>query len=258
MNCQLLEFYMKREETTTINNAFYDDLEEGWHESTEHPIALLRSENELRNPWIQKILMSHVQEPCKILDIGCGGGFLTNFLAKQGHKVHGIDLSVQSLEIAKKHDETKSIDYQRAGAYELPYQDQTFDVVCAMNLMEHVERPAKVVAEASRVLKKDGFFFFHTFNRTFLSYFLVIKGMEWCFVNPPENIHVYFLFLKPKEIEMMCNNHGMQIVDIKGMRPNFSKSAFWKLAFHRKVDKDFSFIFTSSLKTGYVGYARKD
>lgn len=248
---------MEREKTPPINNAFYDDLKEKWHNCSDHPIALLRAENQLRNPWIQKIIKSHFKQPCKVLDIGCGGGFLTNYLAEKGHRVSGIDLSSESLEIAKKHDQTKRVAYQRASACELPFENHSFDAVCAMDLLEHVKTPALVVREASRILKKGGLFFFHTFNRNFLSYFMVIKAVEWCFANAPENLHVYPLFLKPKELKQMCQNHQMTVVEIKGMRPCYKNRSFWKMVFQRTVDDDFSFVFTSSLKTGYTGYAKK-
>ena len=241
-----------------INNAFYDELHEMWNESTDHPIALLRAENNLRNPWIQQVLSKVFPHPCKVLDIGCGGGYLTNSLAKKGHIVSGIDLSEQSLEIAKSQDTSHSVDYQRASAYELPYSDGLFDAVCAMDLLEHVEHPAQVVSEASRVLKKGGLFFFHTFNRNMLSYFMIIKGVEWCFSNAPPNMHVYPLFIKPEELKVFCKNHGLIVEEILGMRPDFSSKAFWKMVFTRKVEDDFRFIFTSSLKTGYSGYARRD
>lgn len=249
---------MERKKTIPINNAFYDDLHAKWHDSKDHPVALLRAENSLRNPWIQQILHNHFSNNCKILDIGCGGGFLTNFLADQSHEVFGVDLSTQSLEVAKQLDKTKKVSYQRASAYELPFGDQIFSVVCAMDLLEHVENPALVVKEASRVLRKDGLFFFHTFNRNLLSYFMVIKGVEWCFLNPPSNMHVYPLFIKPKELKKICENHHLKFCEILGMRPDYSQKAFWKMVFQRKVEEDFRFVFTSSLKTGYCGYAIKD
>ena len=237
-----------------INNAYYDELDEMWLDATDHPIALLRAENALRNPWIQEILVKTFSYPCKVLDVGCGGGYLTNFLAKKGHLVSGIDLSAQSLAIAKKHDETESVEYKRASAYELPFPDGSFDTVCAMDLLEHVEKPAQVIKEASRVLKKGGLFFFHTFNRNFLSYFMVIKGVEWCFSNAPRNMHVYPLFIKPEELKETCENQNIQIKEIKGVRPDFSKSAFWKMVLTKRVTEDFRFVFTNSLKTGYSGY----
>lgn len=246
-----------RKNQIPINNAFYDDLHEMWIDSADHPVALLRAENALRNPWIQGILAKQFPYPCKVLDIGCGGGYLTNFLAKKGHFVSGVDLSEQSLGVAKKHDETKSVEYRRASAYELPFSDGIFDVVCAMDLLEHVEKPAIVITEAARVLKKGGLFFFHTFNRNFLSYFMVIKGVEWCFANAPRNMHVYPLFIKPEELKSLCENRGLQVKEIRGVRPDFSSSAFWKMVLTKTVAEDFHFVFTRSLRTGYSGYASR-
>ncbi|NGX40032.1 MAG: Ubiquinone biosynthesis O-methyltransferase [Chlamydiae bacterium] len=247
----------RRKRTTPINNAFYDDLDEQWLTASDHPIALLRSENALRNPWIAKIVQSHFEAPCDVLDIGCGGGFLTNYLAEEGHKVSGIDLSVRSLEIAKKEDQTGKVSYQRASAYELPFGDGSFDVVCAMDLLEHVENPGLVIKESSRVLKKGGLFFFHTFNRNLLSYFMIIKGVDWCVANVPKNMHIYPLFIKPEEIRQICTDQGLEVEEIKGVRPDFSTKAFWKMVLTKKVADDFRFVFTSSLKTGYSGYSVK-
>ncbi|MGE5196294.1 MAG: class I SAM-dependent methyltransferase, partial [Anaerolineae bacterium] len=96
-----------------INNAFYDDLKEDWYETSSHPIAFLRKENELRNPWIQKTIRRHSQDTglsvSKILDMGCGAGFLANDLALQGYRVYGVDLSASSLEIGRQKDATKSV-----------------------------------------------------------------------------------------------------------------------------------------------------
>lgn len=248
---------MERKKHLPINNAFYDDLHEMWYESNDHPIALLRAENALRNPWIEKVIEEKIGKTCSILDVGCGGGFLTNYLAKKGHQVFGIDLSEKSLEIAKTSDTTESIHYALASAYELPFPDESFDVVSAMDLLEHVEKPELVIKEASRVLKKGGLFFFHTFNRNWTSYFIVIKGVEWCFSNAPPNMHIYPLFLKPAELDEMCERNQMKVETFLGVRPDFSNASFWKMVFRRKVDPHFRFRFTRSLKMGYSGYAQK-
>lgn len=247
----------RKKNRVPINNAFYDDLHDKWHNSKDHPVALLRAENNLRNPWIERVLHEHSMQNCKMLDIGCGGGFLTNFLAQQGYEVFGIDLSTQSLDIAKQLDETKKVVYKRASAYELPFKNEEFSAICAMDLLEHVENPVLVIKEAARVLKKGGLFFFHTFNRNMMSYFMIIKGVEWCFLNAPKNMHVYPLFIKPKELEKACENHGLKVCEILGVRPDFSQRAFWKMVFQRNVGDDFRFVFTNSLKTGYCGYAQK-
>jgi len=158
----------------TINNSFYDTLGEDWNEAYAHPVALLRAENRLRNPWIASQLLP----ASKVLDMGCGAGFLTNYLARLGHEVSGVDLSEQSLKVAQEKDFTRLVKYQVGDVAKLAFPDESFDVVTAMDLLEHVESPFKVISEASRLLKPGGLFFFHTFNRNFWSWLIVIKGVE--------------------------------------------------------------------------------
>lgn len=243
--------------TKSINNTFYDALGAQWHEGEDSPFVLLRAENALRNPWIEKIIQEKLRTKCSILDVGCGGGLLTNFLALQGHAVCGIDLSEESLKQAQARDVTKNVLYTPASAYHLPYANEQFDVVCAMDLLEHVEMPGRVIAEAARVLKKGGLFFFHTFNRNLLSWLMIIKGVEWFVPNTPENMHVYPLFLKPSEVKKMCSSNSLVVEEIKGVAPKMTSLAFWKMIFMRKLSSEISFSFTSSLKTGYSGYAIK-
>lgn len=238
-----------------INNEFYNTLNEDWYTATDHPIALLRAENAVRIPWIiQEIQKSQSKD---VLDIGCGGGFLTNALSAKGYTVTGIDLSESSLEIAKKHDSTKRVQYLKADAYALPFPDQSFDVVCAMDILEHVEQPQRLIKEASRVLRPGGFFFFHTFNRNPLSYILIIKGVDWFVRNAPKNMHVYSLFIKPKELTQMLQNESMQVECLKGFVPDFFTAGFWKLLITRRVSPTFQFKFCDDLSTGYCGFSKK-
>lgn len=243
---------------TLINNEFYDDLQDKWYTSWDHPIALLRAENAIRIPWIISEINNRIGKSAKILDIGCGGGFLTNALAKEGHQVVGIDISLTSLETAKQHDMTKQVQYLQADAYALPFTDESFDVVCAMDILEHVESPQKLIAQAARVLHPSGLFFFHTFNRNLLSYFLVIKGVEWFVKNAPPHMHVYELFIKPKELEQICLNNHLQVDKLIGFVPHIFSKALWKLITRRSISKDFSFKFTKSLSTGYCGISIKE
>ncbi|PIS02921.1 MAG: 3-demethylubiquinone-9 3-O-methyltransferase [Chlamydiae bacterium CG10_big_fil_rev_8_21_14_0_10_42_34] len=244
----------KQASPQAINNTFYDELEEGWYTAQDHPIALLRAENAVRVPWI----IEQIGEKKVVLDIGCGAGILTNALAKAGHTVSGIDLSESSLHIAKKYDETAKVTYLNASAYALPFPNDHFDVVCAMDVLEHVEDPAQLIKEASRVLKAGGLFFFHTFNRNLLSYLLVIKGVDWCVPNAPKNMHVYPLFIKPKELDKLCKKHDMQVQAFHGFIPKIFSFALIKMILKRKVPEDFGFRFSKSLTTGYCGIAKKN
>jgi 2-polyprenyl-6-hydroxyphenyl methylase/3-demethylubiquinone-9 3-methyltransferase len=244
-------------EKAVINNQFYDDLKERWHTANDHPIALLRAENAVRLPWIAQEISKKWQTPIKMLDMGCGAGFLTNYLAKLGHSATGIDLSTTSLEVAKKHDSTNTVNYLSANAYEAPFADQSFDVISAMDILEHVEQPARLIQEASRLLKPQGLFFFHTFNRNALSYIIVIKGVEWFVKNTPPHMHVYDLFIKPQELQKMCLQSQLQMDICLGFMPKVFSKAFWQLLLTREVPKDFQFVFTSSLATGYCGIATK-
>lgn len=241
-----------------INNQFYDQLGDSWYSATSHPVALLRCENRTRAPWLAEITLKQLGRGREVLDVGCGAGFLSNFLATQGQQVTGIDLSTSSLAVAQKHDATASVRYQQADAMNLPFQENSFDVVCAMDLLEHVENPRRVVEEAARVLRPGGLFFFHTFARNPFSYLLVIKGVEWFIQNTPSHMHIYSMFLNPNELQSFCSQSGLTTLEVKGLRPTFAPRTLFKLLRTRSVPEEFSFYFTRSLTTGYLGYSRKE
>lgn len=235
-----------------INNEFYHELGDKWFEASNHPVALLRAENRLRNPWI----ISHLKTKQKIVDLGCGAGFLTNALAKEGHSVTGVDLSKSSLEVARKYDTTKSVIYLEADATSSTLAPHSYDVVCAMDLLEHVNDAQKVIQEAAKLLKPGGLFFFHTFNRTFLSWLLVIKGVDWLIKNAPPNMHVYHLFIKPEELSNWCTESNLSVQEMKGVGLSWNRLSTWKMALTREIPENLEFRFNASLKMGYSGFAQ--
>lgn len=241
-----------------INNHFYETLHEKWYTANDHPIALLRAENTVRTPWVLNQIKKKYRTSIQALDIGCGGGLLTNELALAGHDITGIDISSSSLDIAKRFDQTKKVKYQQANAYELPFKNESFDVVCAMDILEHLDHPTRLIQEASRVLRKQGLFFFHTFNRNFISNLIVIKGVDFFIKNAPSNMHVYRLFITPKEIKKMCVDVDLIVNTLVGLSPQLFKKAFLKMLFTRTVPSDFSFHFVKNLITGYCGIATKN
>lgn len=242
-----------------INNHFYDQLHQDWYQADNHPIAILRAEQKVKNPWVKERILKHFnrKKELNILDIGCGAGFLTNYLAQTFTNVSGIDQSQNSLNVAHDADKSGSVYYLKADAYELPFEDQTQDVVCAMDFLEHVENPEKVVSEAARVLKPGGQFFFHTFNRNFISWLIVIKCMEWFMPNTPANMHVLDLFIKPGELDKFMQQNHLISKEWIGIRPQID-GPFIRSFFKRKVEDSFSFTTTKGLMMGYMGVAIKE
>lgn len=241
-----------------INNTIYDDLGERWYTATDDPVALLRAESRLRTTWVIAELRTRFEgRPLAILDVGCGGGFLANPLARAGHRVTGIDLSWDSLFVARRHDPTNSVDYQAMDARSLAFPEGQFDVVCMMDFLEHLPEKEVVIREAARVLRPGGYFYFHTFNRTLMAGLIAIKGVEWFVRNTPKNMHVYDLFMKPAELNELCVRHGLAVEDLRGVRPRVFTTAFLKLLFTGRVEDQFQFEFTRSLNIGYCGRARK-
>jgi 2-polyprenyl-6-hydroxyphenyl methylase/3-demethylubiquinone-9 3-methyltransferase len=126
-----------------------------------------------------------------------------------------------------------------------------------MDLLEHVEEPHRLIAEASRVLRPGGKFFFHTFNRNWLANLIVIKGVEWFVKNTPSDLHVLRLFHTPAELTAMLRARGLDIVDLRGSRPRF-RWPLWRMLVTGRVGDDFAFTFTPSTKLGYTGIAKKN
>lgn len=238
--------------TSKVDNSIYEAYGDKWYTADDDPIALLRAENKIKTPWI----LARLKPASKILDVGCGAGFLTNELALAKHLVSGVDLSGESLAVARKYDGTKTVEYQIADAYQLPFADASFDVVCALDFLEHVEDPARAIKEFSRVLKPGGQFFFHTFNRSLLSKLVIIKLVEWLIPKTPKNMHVLHLFIKPQELKQYCLEAQMEVSEMTGIKPVFSSIPLTKI-FSGRVPPQMCFELTKSLVLSYMGVAKK-
>ncbi len=247
---------MAPEESRAVDNDIYDGYGERWYTASDDPIAFLRAEARARNPWIiSEIRTRFPGWKVRVLDIGCGAGFLANDLALNGFDVTGLDASGPTLEVARRHDSTGAVDYRCGDAYRTGFDARTFDAVCAMDFLEHVENPDLIIKEAARVLKRGGLFFFYTFNRNFLTWLFVIKGVEWFIRNTPPNMHCLRYFIKPGELTHLCRKNGLDVDALKGMAPKIFSAAFWKTVATGTVGQRFAFRFTRFTTVAYLGVA---
>ena len=160
-----------------------------------------------------------------ILDVGCGGGILTESMAKSGAQAAtGIDLAPKSLKIAKLHaleQGVENVQYRCVSVEDLAGEiPQAFDVVTCMEMMEHVPDPASIVRACAKLVKPDGMVFFSTINRNPKSYVHAIIGAEYVLGLVPRGTHDWQKFIRPAELARMCREAGLDIVSTKGLEYN--------------------------------------
>ena len=176
------------------------------------------------NPLRLKYIDSHVPLTGKtVLDVGCGGGILSEGMAGLGARVTGIDLSDKALQVAKLHllDSKQQVDYRKIAVETLAAdQPAHYDVVTCLEMLEHVPDPGSVIAACASLVKPDGWLFFSTLNRNPKSYLFAIIGAEYVLNMLPRGTHDYAKFLKPSELAQSCRNARLNVVDLVGMSYN--------------------------------------
>lgn len=197
----------------------FNDLAHEWW-NTDGAFKTLHQINPLRCEFIQK--HSQVRDKA-LIDVGCGGGILSEALAKLGAQVSAIDLAPQSIEIAKLHlyESNLSVNYEciEVGA-KAAQSPESFDVVTCMEMLEHVPDPAYIIQECAKLLKPNGMAFFSTLNRNFKSYALGVVAAEYVLNLVPQGTHDYQKFIKPAELRNMLKQAGFELVALSGMTYN--------------------------------------
>lgn len=176
--------------------------------------------NPLRLNWIDK----HASLAGKtVLDIGCGGGILSESMAGLGASVTGIDLSEKALGVARLHllESGKTVDYRMISAEDLAAQaPASFDVVTCMEMLEHVPDPASTIAACSALAKPGGHVFFSTINRNPKAYLFAVLGAEYILRMLPKGTHDYAKFLRPSELSRWARSVNLEPDDLIGMTYN--------------------------------------
>ncbi len=159
----------------------------------------------------------------QVLDVGCGGGILSESMASLGAQVTGIDMGEAPLSVARLHglESGVKVDYQRSTAETFAEQHSGhFDVVTCMEMLEHVPDPASVIRACAALVKPDGVVFFSTINRNPKAYLLAIIGAEYLLRMLPRGTHDYDKFIRPSELESWARHSGLKMRDLTGMSYN--------------------------------------
>jgi 2-polyprenyl-6-hydroxyphenyl methylase/3-demethylubiquinone-9 3-methyltransferase len=204
-----------------------------------------------------------------LLDIGCGGGVLTEEFASMGCQVTGIDISPRSIAVAQVHAARSglSIDYRVGSGTSLPFGERNFEAVSCCDVLEHIRDWKQVIAEAVRVLVPGGLFFFDTINRTRKSQVTFIYGLQESPLTRlmPADTHIWEMFITPDEIRSAVQAYGMAVQDMMGGK--IAKNPFatlWDVRQQKQGRISFGELgrrlelkLDGDLSLNYLGYARK-
>lgn len=207
--------------------AKFSDLAHRWWDP-ESEFRPLHQINPLRLAWIDGLAPLAGQ---RVLDVGCGGGILSDSMARKGAQVTGIDLSVKALRVAQLHAleaGTSGVDYREVSAEDLAAeQPGTFDVVTCMEMLEHVPDPSSVVRACSQLVKPGGWVFFSTINRNPKSFLFAIVGAEYVLQLLPKGTHEWAKFIRPSELASYCRQADLDLQGTRGMEYNPLTRRYW-------------------------------
>jgi 2-polyprenyl-6-hydroxyphenyl methylase / 3-demethylubiquinone-9 3-methyltransferase len=207
-----------------VDNDVYERLGRSWWDESS-PLNLLHgSVTPGRFAYFRDVLARQpVPGPAglRVLDIGCGGGFLAEEFAALGCQVTGVDPSPASIGTARAHAAGRGIpiDYRVGTGEQLPVPDAAFDVACCCDVLEHVSDLGRVISETARVLKPGGLYLFDTINRTRKSKLLAIKvTQQWPLTRLTDiAIHDWDMFITPAELTVVLERHGLSLGELTGL-----------------------------------------
>ena len=219
---------------TTMTNADpkelakFSELAHKWWDP-ESEFRPLHQINPLRLNWITQC--AGPLDGRRIVDVGCGGGILSEAMARQGAQVLGVDLAERSLKVAQLHAMEAGIDnvqYREVAAEVLAdEQPGQFDIVTCMEMVEHVPDPSSIIAACAKLVKPGGWVFLSTLNRNPKSFLFAIVGAEYLLRMLPAGTHEYAKFIRPSELATWCRSAGLDLLQTRGMEYNPLTKRYW-------------------------------
>ncbi len=207
--------------------AKFSDLAHRWWDPSSE-FRPLHQINPLRLEWIAG--MVDLKEKA-VLDVGCGGGILSDSMARRGALVLGIDLAAKPLRVAELHAleaGTPNVEYREVSAEALALeQPESFDLVTCMEMLEHVPDPASVVRACSSLVKPGGWVFFSTINRNLKSFLFAIVAAEYLLSLLPRGTHEYAKLIRPSELARYLRQAGLELQQSRGMQYNPVTQRYW-------------------------------
>ena len=205
----------------------FSDLAHRWWD-TESEFRPLHQINPLRLDWID----AHAPlAGAKVVDVGCGGGILTDSMARRGAQVLGIDLATKALKVAQLHAlevGTQGVQYREVAVEALAAEAPgSFDTVTCMEMLEHVPDPASVVTACASLLRPGGTVFFSTIHRSPKAFAWAIVGAEHVLGLLPKGTHEYARFIRPSELAQWCRRAGLEFEGMRGMQYNPITRRYW-------------------------------
>jgi 2-polyprenyl-6-hydroxyphenyl methylase / 3-demethylubiquinone-9 3-methyltransferase len=197
----------------------FGDLAHRWWDPTSE-FKPLHDINPLRLDWIDQAVGLQGK---RVLDVGCGGGLLSEGMATRGAQVTGIDLSEKPLGVARLHllESGRQVDYRMISVESLAAEmPGAFDAVTCLEMLEHVPDPASIVAACSALVRPGGQVFFSTLNRNPKSYLFAVIGAEYVLRMLPKGTHDFARFIKPSELMRWCKQAGLEPTEVTGMTYN--------------------------------------
>lgn len=254
-----------------VNNAIYEEFGHMWWDyAAGFEITSLRfCMNPVRYGYFRRQFQTQSIPGRTVLDVGCGGGFLAEEFAKDGYDVTGIDPAANSIACAAEHAARTGlpIRYRVGRGESLPFANGSFDMVACCDVLEHVDEPAQVIHEISRILTPGGLFLYDTVNRTLRSKVVLIKLLQdWRLAGTSwPNAHVWGKFIKPDELIAMMRSAGFAPGPIRGItsakHPLLLLYSLWRIRTGQipadAVGTAFPMCETDDTGVSYMGWARK-